>query len=161
MTDGPFYPPRRWRDALDRPGRRPDARRRRSRAPALGEHLGLRAAGRRHARARHRRRRGRDLAVRRAAGTTATPASSCAAGQFDPGFQGFGAGAQRRQGRRCRSAPSGRCPTPGRTPHIHVKLRHPSFGELDVAAVRRRRPRQCARLPLAPASPPPTARRWR
>jgi protocatechuate 3,4-dioxygenase beta subunit len=47
----------------------------------------------------------------------------------DPGFQGFGA---------TRSAGDGGyrfrtikpVPYPGRTPHIHVKLRHPSFGEL-------------------------------
>ena len=51
------------------------------------------------------------------------------AGSYDEGFQGFGAS---------RSGPDGQTrfrtirpvPYPGRTPHVHIKLRHASFGEL-------------------------------
>lgn len=47
---------------------------------------------------------------------------------FDPGFQGFGAARSNGRGelafRTIRPVAY-----PGRTPHIHVKLKHPSFGE--------------------------------
>ena len=50
------------------------------------------------------------------------------AGSYDPGFQGFGAARTGADGlssfRSIRPVPY-----PGRTPHIHVKLRHASFGE--------------------------------
>ena len=50
-------------------------------------------------------------------------------GRFDPGFQGFGAARSGKDGgvafRTIRPVPY-----PGRTPHIHVKLRHASFGTL-------------------------------
>ncbi len=50
--------------------------------------------------------------------------------QVDAGFQGFGSALSDAAGgyrfRTIRPAPY-----PGRTPHIHVKLRHPSFGELS------------------------------
>ena len=47
----------------------------------------------------------------------------------DSGFQGFGASrSDARGGYRFRTIRP--VPYTGRTPHIHVKLRHPSFGEL-------------------------------
>ncbi len=52
-----------------------------------------------------------------------------AATQVDAAFQGFGSTRSDAQGRyRFRTIKP--VPYPGRTPHIHVRLRHPSFGEL-------------------------------
>jgi protocatechuate 3,4-dioxygenase, beta subunit len=48
--------------------------------------------------------------------------------QMDAGFQGFGAGRSARDGQ-LRFRTIRPVPYPGRTPHIHVKLRHASFGE--------------------------------
>lgn len=131
MTDGPFYPPVTWRsrgplagdwDAdltrVQRAGRERVAR---------GEHLGL------------------ELVVADADGRVIDGAAveiwQCDAmaqyrhprvtlqdGTWDDGFQGFGEARSRRDGslalRTIRPVPY-----PGRTPHIHVKLRHASFGE--------------------------------
>jgi protocatechuate 3,4-dioxygenase, beta subunit len=129
MGEGPFYPPRGWRERwpdwdadltqVQRNGRTLSAR---------GEWLAL------------------DLQVADTAGRLIDGAEveiwQCDAmavyhhprvalepGRHDEGFQGFGA---------ARSGSDGRLamrtirpvPYPGRTPHIHVKLRHPGFGEL-------------------------------
>lgn len=52
-----------------------------------------------------------------------------AATQVDAAFQGFGSTRSDAQGRyRFRTIKP--VPYPGRTPHIHVRLKHPSFGEL-------------------------------
>ncbi|HWJ57140.1 MAG TPA: hypothetical protein VNR90_12970, partial [Vicinamibacterales bacterium] len=52
-----------------------------------------------------------------------------ATGRIDAGFQGFGATrSDGRGGYRFRTIRP--VPYPGRTPHIHVKVRHPSFGEV-------------------------------
>ena len=52
-----------------------------------------------------------------------------AASQVDTAFQGFGSTRSDAQGRyRFRTIKP--VPYPGRTPHIHVRLRHPSFGEM-------------------------------
>lgn len=49
--------------------------------------------------------------------------------RVDAGFQGFGASLTDAQGAfRFRTIRP--VPYPGRTPHIHVKLRHPAFGEI-------------------------------
>jgi protocatechuate 3,4-dioxygenase beta subunit len=49
--------------------------------------------------------------------------------QVDEAFQGYGSQRSDAQGRyRFRTIRP--APYPGRTPHIHVRLRHPSFGEL-------------------------------
>jgi len=52
-----------------------------------------------------------------------------AGGRVDVGFQGFGSTRSDTRGfyrfRTIRPVPY-----PGRTPHIHVKLRHPTFGEV-------------------------------
>jgi protocatechuate 3,4-dioxygenase beta subunit len=100
MGDGPFYPPRAWREQWSDPqGRAIDAAEVeiwQCDAMAVYHHPGVRAA----------------------------------AGQFDDGFQGFGttrsdaAGALRFRTIRP-------VPYPGRTPHIHIKLRHASFGTLS------------------------------
>ena len=52
-----------------------------------------------------------------------------AGSQVDEAFQGFGSSRSDGQGRyRFRTIRP--APYPGRTPHIHVRLRHPSWGEL-------------------------------
>lgn len=51
------------------------------------------------------------------------------AGRYDEAFQGFGASRSGSDGQlRFRSIKP--VPYPGRTPHIHVKLRHASFGDV-------------------------------
>ncbi|MEP7296911.1 MAG: intradiol ring-cleavage dioxygenase [Burkholderiales bacterium] len=52
-----------------------------------------------------------------------------AGARVDPGFQGFGSCVTDARGRyRFRTIRP--VPYPGRTPHIHVRLRHPSWGDL-------------------------------
>jgi protocatechuate 3,4-dioxygenase beta subunit len=133
MTDGPFYPPRAWRERhgaqdndwdadltrVQRNGRVLEAR---------GERLGM------------------DLVVADSGGRLIDGAEveiwQCDAlaayhhprvpldpGRYDEGFQGFGAAASDRQGA-LRFLTIRPVPYPGRTPHIHVKLRHVTFGEL-------------------------------
>jgi protocatechuate 3,4-dioxygenase beta subunit len=157
MTDGPFYPPARWRtrNPLNRLGRRPDPgapRRRRPSARAANTwrwRCGGRPAG-----PADRPRRGRDLAMRRA-GAVPPPRRGRGARRFDPGFQGFGAARSGSDGalafRTIRPVPY-----PGRTPHIHVKLRHASFGELTSQLFIAGDPGN-ARDFLWRAWPPPTA----
>jgi len=127
MTDGPFYPPRAWRE---RSGSDWDADLTRVQRGgrvlvARGEHLAL------------------ALAVvdteDRAIDNAEVEIWQCDAdGSYrhpnvddalaDPGFQGFGSARSGADGtlalRTIRPVPY-----PGRTPHIHVKLRHPAFGE--------------------------------
>lgn len=129
MTDGPFYPPARWR-ARDDDWDADLTRVRRSGAvtPARGEHLDLRLVV---VDTRGRAIDGTEVEIWQCDALAAYRHPSVAAepGRFDPGFQGFGA---------ARSAADGGVafrtirpvPYPGRTPHIHVKLRHASFGEL-------------------------------
>jgi protocatechuate 3,4-dioxygenase, beta subunit len=128
MTDGPFYPPRDWRsrsgsdwDAdltrVQRGGRTFVAR---------GEHLALALAV---VDTEDRRIDGAEIEIWQcdAVGTYRHPNVDDA--QADPGFQGFGSARSGADGtlalRTIRPAPY-----PGRTPHIHVKLRHAAFGEL-------------------------------
>jgi protocatechuate 3,4-dioxygenase beta subunit len=132
MTEGPFYPPERWR------GRNPvndsdwdhDLTRVQRGAQVLvarGEHLALHlrvvdSQGRPIDRADVEIWQCDAMAQYRHPGVAAEP------GRFDAGFQGFGA---------ARSAADGTVAFrtirpvayPGRTPHIHVKLRHATFGE--------------------------------
>ncbi len=129
VTEGPFYPPLNWRFArsdwdadLTRVQREGEV------ATAKGEHLGL------------------ALSVVNAGGR---PVDGCEVeiwqcdslahyhhpdvpyrdGRWDPGFQGFGSARTDRAGqasfRTLRPVAY-----PGRTPHIHLKLRHAQFGEL-------------------------------
>ncbi len=130
MTDGPFYPPRAWRDALRADWdadltetRQPDGRTLR----AQGEHLDLALAvvdvnGRIVDAADVEIWQCDALRHYHHPDTTARP------GAHDPGFQGFGALRADARGR-ARLRTIRPVPYPGRTPHIHVKVRHPAFGE--------------------------------
>ena len=132
MTDGPFYP---W-DCLPRPrsldwdadltnvrGRAPDGQ---PTPPARGEHLDLHGVVRD---GNGRTIDGAEIEIWQcdAFGSYRHPRG--AGDRVDVGFQGFGATRSDARGGYA-FAPSGRCRTLGRTPHIHVKLRHASFGEL-------------------------------
>jgi len=129
MTDGPFYPPRGWRaqridwDAdltrVEQPGNAPRI--------ARGEHLALALqvvdAGGRIV-------DGAEVEIWQCDALAAYhhPGVRVAADRIDAGFQGFGAARSDARGelafRTIRPVPY-----PGRTPHIHVKLRHAAFGE--------------------------------
>jgi protocatechuate 3,4-dioxygenase, beta subunit len=128
MTDGPFYPPRAWREAVpDWDADLTRVQRAGQTLIAKGEHLGL------------------DLTVVDTDGrlidgaeveiwqcdTLAAyrhPGVRVAASEMDPGFQGFGAArSDAKGGLRLRTIRP--VAYPGRTPHIHVKLRHAAFGE--------------------------------
>lgn len=128
MTDGPFYPTRAWRERwTDWDADLTTVRRDGRTHVARGEHLGLEAVV-------------ADTAGRLVDGaeveiwqcdllqTYRHPREPSAPGRFDEGFQGFGAMRSDRQGAlRFRTIKP--VPYPGRTPHIHVKLRHAGFGE--------------------------------
>jgi protocatechuate 3,4-dioxygenase beta subunit len=129
MTEGPFYPPADWRareldwDAdLTRVMRAAGAN-----APrAAGEWLDLGGSVIDE--------RGRTIDAAEieiwqcdAFGSYRHPRG--AGSRVDAAFQGFGSTRSDAQGRyRFRTIRP--VPYPGRTPHIHVRLRHPSFGEL-------------------------------
>jgi protocatechuate 3,4-dioxygenase beta subunit len=132
MTDGPFYPPGRWREngplkgdwdadltRVERAGRVQTAR---------GEHLGLQL----------RLADSKDRVVDNALievwqcdvqAQYRHPSVELSDGAYDPGFQGFGAARSGADGavlmRTIRPVPY-----PGRTPHIHIKIRHASLGEV-------------------------------
>ena len=130
MTDGPFYPPRAWRERW--PDQDADLTRTSGPASgvltARGEHLGLDVTV-------------LDTQGRPIDGATVEiwqcdvqaayrhPDVALVPGRHDPGFQGWGAARSDRAGAlRLRTIRP--VPYPGRTPHIHVKLRHAAFGEL-------------------------------
>jgi len=130
LSDGPFYPPSAWRqqwsdwDAdlsrVQRDGRLLVAR---------GEHLGLEL---RLADVNGRIIDGAEVEIWQcdALAVYHHPGVRRVAGQFDEGFQGFGASRADRDGAvRFRTIKP--VPYPGRTPHIHIKLRHASFGEVS------------------------------
>jgi protocatechuate 3,4-dioxygenase beta subunit len=128
MTDGPFYPPAAWRAReADWDADLTQVRRAGRTLVARGEHLALELAV-----ADHRGRAIDDAEVEiwqcDALQAYRHPGVAQEPGRFDEGFQGFGAGRSGAGGtlamRTIRPVPY-----PGRTPHIHVKLRHPSFGE--------------------------------
>jgi len=130
MTDGPFYPPRAWREQwadwdadlsrVQRDGRTLVAR---------GEHLGLELQ---LVDVNGRAIDGAEVEIWQcdALATYHHPGVRVAAAQIDAGFQGFGATRSDTAGvlrfRTIRPVPY-----PGRTPHIHVKLRHAGFGEVS------------------------------
>jgi protocatechuate 3,4-dioxygenase beta subunit len=128
MTDGPFYPPRAWREQwsdwdadltrVQRQGRT---------LVAAGEHLGLEL---RVADTDGRIVDGAEVEIWQCDVRAAYrhPGVRADASAIDEGFQGFGAGRCDALGQlRFRSIKP--VPYPGRTPHIHIKLRHASFGE--------------------------------
>ncbi len=128
MTDGPFYPPRAWRERwpdwdadltrVQRGGRT---------QVAQGEHLALalEVVG-----TDGRTVDGAEIEIWQCDALAAYrhPDVPQSPGAFDEGFQGFGAA---KTARDCMLAlrTIRPVPYPGRTPHIHVKLRHASFGE--------------------------------
>jgi len=131
MTDGPFYPSLAYRarsvdwdaDLTTVRGRAPDGQ---PLPRARGEHLDLhgivRAGGGRIV-------DGAEIEIWQcdAFGSYRHPRG--AGDRIDAGFQGFGATrSDARGGYRFRTIRP--VPYPGRTPHIHVKLRHPAFGEV-------------------------------
>ena len=128
MTDGPFYPSRGWRERwTDWDADLTTVRRDGRVLVAKGEHLGLEMVvvdtdGRLIDDAEV------EIWQCDAMQTYRHPREPAAEGRFDPGFQGFGAVRSDMRGevgfRTIRPVPY-----PGRTPHIHVKLRHPAFGE--------------------------------
>ena len=131
MTDGPFYPPSRWRERgplagdwdadLTRVERQGQAQ------TARGEHLGLQL---RLVDSKDRLVDNAQIEIWQcdALAQYRHPQVELQGGAFDPGFQGFGA---------AKSGPNGVLTMrtikpvayPGRTPHIHIKVRHASFGE--------------------------------
>lgn len=129
MTEGPFYPPASWRARRldwdnDLTRVRPDAQGQ-AEALAQGEWLDL------HGRLVDTDDRLIDDAEIEiwqcdARGVYHHPRGG---GQSDAGFQGFGSTRTDAQGgwrfRTIRPVPY-----PGRTPHIHVRLKHPAFGDL-------------------------------
>lgn len=129
MTDGPFYPARAWRERwsdwdadltrVERDGRVLAAR---------GELLGLDAVV---ADTRGRLVDGAEVEIWQCdvMASYRHPRVAAEPGHFDPGFQGFGAARSDSRGA-VRFRTIRPVPYPGRTPHIHVKLRHASFGEL-------------------------------
>jgi protocatechuate 3,4-dioxygenase beta subunit len=125
MTDGPFYPPRRWRADADWDA---DLTRTGALGPARGEHLALQLQV---ADTRGRVIDGAEVEIWQCDALAAYrhPGVRTEPGNHDPAFQGFGAARSGAEGgvlfRSIRPVPY-----PGRTPHIHVKLRHASFGEL-------------------------------
>jgi protocatechuate 3,4-dioxygenase beta subunit len=132
MTDGPFYPSIAYRarsldwdaDLTTVRGRTPDGQ---PLARARGEHLDLHGVVRDSA---GRVVDGAEIEIWQcdAVGSYRHPRG--AGDRIDAGFQGFGATrSDARGGYRFRTIRP--VPYPGRTPHIHVKLRHPAFGELS------------------------------
>jgi protocatechuate 3,4-dioxygenase, beta subunit len=129
MTDGPFYPPRSWRERWsDWDADLTHVQHVAAGRVAQGEHLGLEG-------------RVLDTAERTIDGATIEiwqcdalghyrhPSTEPTVDAVDEAFQGFGATRTEGQGQfRFRTIRP--VPYPGRTPHIHVKLRHPSFGEV-------------------------------
>ena len=132
MTDGPFYPPKRWRaqwsdwDAdLTRVTQGSESH------IARGEHLGLSLQV---ADAKGRLVDGAEVEIWQCdlLSHYRHPDVSRVAAErgvrYDPGFQGFGAAVSDARGelsfRTIKPVPY-----PGRTPHVHIKLRHASFGE--------------------------------
>ncbi|MDO9075118.1 MAG: intradiol ring-cleavage dioxygenase [Rubrivivax sp.] len=130
MTDGPFYPPQAWRAAwsdqdadlsrVQRGGRVLQAR---------GEHLGLELV---LADTSGRVIDGAEVEIWQCDALAAYrhPRVPAPPGSFDEGFQGFGATRSGAQGQ-ARLRTIRPVPYPGRTPHIHFKLRHANFGELS------------------------------
>ena len=132
MTDGPFYPPRAWRDTASNAGDW-DAdltrvRRRTRWLTARGEHLALRATV---VDSDGKAIDGAEVEIWQCDALAAYhhPDVRLEPGRHDPGFAGFGAARSDDRGAlRLRTIRP--VPYPGRTPHIHVKLRHASFGEV-------------------------------
>ena len=129
MTDGPFYPPPRWRGTeADWDADLTRVRRGAQTLVAQGEHLALEL----------RVVDGTGKAIDRVeleiwqcdrAALYRHPRFDDSDSRADKGFQGFGVAYTNATGQ-ARFRTIKPVPYPGRTPHIHVKLRHPAFREL-------------------------------
>jgi protocatechuate 3,4-dioxygenase beta subunit len=131
MTDGPFYPPRKWREAwTDQDADLSRVQRGERVLTAQGEHLGLEGAV---IDTQGRAIDGAEIEIWQcdAFQHYRHPNTEPTVDKVDEGFQGFGA-ARSAAGGAYRFRTIKPVPYPGRTPHIHVKLRHPSFGELTT-----------------------------
>jgi len=131
MTDGPFYPSLAYRtrsldwdaDLTTVRGRDPDGQ---PLPRARGEHLDLHGAVRD---GEGRAVDGAELEIWQCDSFGSYRHPRGAGERIDAGFQGFGATrSDARGGYRFRTIRP--VPYPGRTPHIHVKLRHAAFGEV-------------------------------
>ena len=131
MTDGPFYPSIAYRarsldwdaDLTTVRGFAPDGQ---PLAKARGEHLDLHGVVRDKA---GRAIDGAEIEIWQCDVVGSYRHPRGAGDRIDAGFQGFGATrSDSRGGYRFRTIRP--VPYPGRTPHIHVKLRHSTFGEL-------------------------------
>lgn len=129
MTEGPFYPPRAWRERWE--DWDADLTRVQQGGQVLqaqGEVLGLQAVV---ADSQGRLVDGAEVEIWQCDSFAhyRHPRVPVVAGRHDPGFQGLGSSRSDAQGvvrlRTIRPVPY-----PGRTPHIHLKLRHAGFGEL-------------------------------
>lgn len=129
MTEGPFYPPRAWRENWpDQDADLSRVRRGGEVLSAQGEHLGLELM---LADTQGRLIDGAEVEIWQcdAKAQYRHPSVPARDGGFDPGFQGYGATRSGPQGQaRLRSIKP--VAYPGRTPHIHFTLRHASFGAL-------------------------------
>lgn len=130
MGKGPFYPPRAWREQwTDWDADLTRVQRNGQVLTAQGQALGLQLS---IVDADNRMIDNAEVEIWQcdALAHYHHPAVAQTAGRFDPAFQGFGS---------ARSAADGSLrfrtikpvPYPGRTPHIHVLLRHASFGEVS------------------------------
>lgn len=131
MTEGPFYPPQAWRQRwTDWDADLTQVVREGQTLTAQGEHLGLAAVV---ADARGRLIDGAEVEIWQCdrLAQYRHPSVPQPPGAFDPGFQGLGLarsdGAGALRFRTIRPVAY-----PGRTPHIHLKVRHASFGELTT-----------------------------
>lgn len=130
MTDGPFYPSAAWRRReTDWDADLTQLRRGTQTLTARGEHLGLALVV---ADSRGSVIDGAEVEIWQCDALAAYrhPRVNVTPEQMDPGFQGFGEARSDRGGgvsfRTIRPVPY-----PGRCPHIHIKLRHASFGEIS------------------------------
>lgn len=129
MTDGPFYPPRKWREAwTDQDADLSRVQRGERVLTAQGEHLGLEGAV---VDTQGRAIDGAEVEIWQCDvfAHYRHPSTEPTLDKVDEGFQGFGA-ARSAAGGAVRFRTIKPVPYPGRTPHIHVKIRHASFGEL-------------------------------
>lgn len=131
MTEGPFYPPRAWRTQwADWDADLTRVQQGNQMLVAQGEHLGLSAVV---ADTRGRVVDGAEVEIWQC-DTLAHyrhPRVPQRDGAYDPGFQGLGVARSDAQGA-LRFRTIRPVPYPGRTPHIHVKVRHASFGQLTT-----------------------------
>jgi len=129
MTDGPFYPPRAWRERwADWDADLTRVQHLGAGRVAQGEHLALEG---RVVDSAERLVDGAVIEIWQcdARGHYRHPSTEPTVDPVDEGFQGFGATRSDAQAQfRFRTIKP--VPYPGRTPHIHVKLRHATFGEV-------------------------------